>query len=295
MERADAVMKEIGQPYEIILVNDCSPDDVTWKTIVSLSDRYENLVGLNLLYNVGQYKAILCGFAHARGKYIITMDDDLQHPPEEIKTLVETMHERKHLLCIIGKYKGKKHSFIRNLGSLAYEKMMMFLYKVPSGLALTSFRILTRELAETLLQCPTTKPVIGFLIVRVTNKIANVEVRHNAREQGKSGYNLINLMHQFLDCVLYASMVPLQLFSGIGFLTSFSAFLCAIIYFIQWMLGQISSPGYTSLILTISFFSGMILFGIGVLGEYIGRIVSEQVPTPRFYVQEKITRSPSLQ
>lgn len=287
VQRIESTMRQIGEPFEVILVNDCSPDDVTWPIIEELCQKFDFLTGIDLLYNVGQFRAVLCGFEHALGEFIITLDDDLQHPPEEIPKLVREMKENPELLCVMGKYEGKKHSFLRNLGSEFVAWIMQKAYNKPKGIKTTSFRILKRSLAETLVHYRTNRPLLGPLIVQTTRKVANVLVEHHPRPHGRSGYGIGRLISATFDSIIHASTVPLRAFASFGFCVAALAFLLAFVYFVRWCLGQIHSPGFTSLILTVSFFSGMILMGIGVLGEYIARIIAEVTGPPKYQIREK--------
>lgn len=285
-ERIAAVMIPIGS-FELILVNDKSPDEKTWEEIVKLAQEYEFIRGIDLLYNVGQFRATLCGLEHALGKFIITMDDDLQNPPEEIPKLLQAMKENPSMDCIMGKYARKHHSLLRNAGSCFLDKIMNRLYGKPPNITTSSFRIMTSQFVSTLIHYRIASPQLGPLIVALSKKISNVTVQHEVRKYGLSGYGFYQCVKETFRSIINASIAPLRMFSFLGFATAGIAFLIALFHLFRWALGGIGLPGFTSLILTISFFSGMVLAGIGVLGEYIGRIIHEISGLPRFIISKQ--------
>ena len=282
MRIGEVMRQEAPDRFEVILVNDCSPDAVTWMSIQHNAKKYSWVRGFNLLYNVGQFKAIMCGMEKARGQFVITMDDDLQHPPEEIPKLIHAINSDENVLCIMARYESKQHSLLKNAGSLLFQKMITLIYGKPHKIQTTSFRILRKELVEVLLAYRTTKPQISPLIVSITHKIKNVTVRHEPRKNGNSGYSLKKLMTTALDNVINSSTFPLRVCSLTGFLSAGGSVILALYYATRWLLNEIGVPGYTSQILLISFFGGMTLAGIGVLGEYIARIIAE-ITGPEIY------------
>jgi len=285
VSRITRAMTGTGKPFEILLVNDASPDRSTWPVIQKVAQEEGHVRGFDMLYNVGQFRALLCGFEQARGEFIITMDDDLQHPPEELPKLVRAMQEHPDMDCVMGLYESKSHSLFRNIGSVLVQKVMNKLYEKPEHITTTSFRIMKREVAEIALLYRTANPQLGPLIVRITRRIMNVPVEHHPRSRGKSGYGLRVLMRETLRSVVNASLAPLRLVSGIGMFFAAAAFVWGAALIVLRLLGDISVAGYTSLIVAIAFFSGMILFSIGILGEYIGRIINEISGMPRYTIR----------
>ena len=287
VQRTAEVMKRYSA-FEIILVNDKSPDGETWSMIERLAREHPYVRGMDLLYNVGQFRATLCGMEYATGEYVITMDDDLQHPPEELPKLIEAMGLNSTMDCIMGRYKTKKHSWIRNVGSRLMHSMMNCLYNKPSEIVTTSFRIMPASVAKALCLYRIASPQLGPLIVSVAKNVMNVPVEHHERSRGTSGYSLFRCIQETYQSVVNASILPLRWFSVIGFLTAGGAFLIGAYYLLKWSLHGVAVAGFTSLILTISFFSGMLLAGIGVLGEYIGRIIREITGMPRYQVYRTV-------
>lgn len=272
--------------FELILVDDCSPDAMTWPAIKRNAKKYPWVRGFNLLFNVGQFRAIMCGLQQVRGRFVITMDDDLQHLPEELPKLIRAINEDENILCVMGRYETKQHNIFRNVGSRLVGSIMNRLYGKPPDIQTTSFRIMRKELVGAITAYRTAKPQIGPLIVSTTQKIKNVPVHHVPRVRGLSGYQILQLINITLESIINASTFPLKFFSGIGFFCAAGSVLLAVMYFSRWLSGGISVAGYTSSILLITFFGGMTLAGIGVLGEYVARIITEITGPEQFRIKE---------
>lgn len=286
VKRIETAMTPLKEPFEVILVNDVSPDTVTWPKIVEMAARLPWVHGIDLLYNTGQFRATLCGIEHARGDYVITMDDDLQHPPEELPKLVAAMHDHSTMDCIMGRYECKRHGILRNAGSRLVAGIMFKLYDKPADVVTTSFRIMRRDFAQTLLLYRVAHPQLGPLIVRLSRKVMNVSVEHHPRPHGRSGYALGKMMRETWQSIINASVAPLRFVSLTGAGVAALGFLYGAALVFRRAFGGITVPGYTSIIVTIAFFSGLILVSIGVLGEYLGRIIQELTGMPKYTVRE---------
>ncbi len=275
-------------PFELILVNDRSPDDLTWREIQRLSREHAFVRGIDLLYNVGQFRTLLCGLERASGEYVITMDDDLQHPPEELPKLIEAMAANPGTDCIMGRYTDKRHARLRNAGSTMIRVLMNRFYNKPASLVTTSFRIMPASFAKAITLYRIASPQLGPMIVSISKNVMNVPVRHDQRRFGKSGYRFYHCLRESFRSIINSSIVPLRVFTVFGLASSFVAFGIGSFFLVRWACGGIRVPGFTSLILAISFFCGMILAGLGVLGEYTGRIIQELTGMPRFHVREEV-------
>lgn len=292
--RISSALSPLGETFEVILINDASPDEVTWPKIEELAARHSWIRGYDMLYNVGQFITIVCGLEHAKGELILTMDDDLQHPPEELPKLIEALREQLDIVCVMGIYETKRHSWLRNVGSRLYSFILQRFYGKQGTIKTTSFRIMRRELAEAITRYRSARPLLGSMTVQLTQRIKNIQVAHHPRSRGRSGYRLRQLIGRTLDAVVYKSTVPLRFFSVFGFCTAVLAFVLGIIVFVRWLLGDIGVAGYASLILTIAFFSGTILMGIGIVGEYIARIIGEISGPARYQIRRAAgTRIPA--
>jgi polyisoprenyl-phosphate glycosyltransferase len=285
--RIHNVFTLLNETYELILVNDCSRDN-SWEIITNLKKYNSNIRAFNLVFNVGQFTATFCGMEYAEGEYIITIDDDLQNPPEEIPKLIKLITENSHYDCVDGIPHNKQHNIFRNAGSWAIRLLYEKLWFKDKAIKNSSFRIFTSEIKNRLLMFETRSPVTSGLILKLTDKVGNVTVHHEKRKYGKSNYNLIRLVSATFDNIVNYSTLPLQIVARFGILTSILSFFIAVFYTIQYIRGVITQPGFFSIIVTISFFSGLILLSIGVLGEYIMRIIKEVNHSPKYIIKDKL-------
>jgi len=265
--RIISVVGRIGLTYEIIFIDDGSPDD-SWKILENLYQKDKHVKAVQLTQNYGQHNAIMCGFTIARGQMVITLDDDLQNPPEEIPKLIDKIREGYDV--VYGEYKYKQHSLFRNFGSMLIQFLYKFIFKVSGNL--TSFRIIKKEIVDGLLEYKRNYTFIDGLLAWQTKNIGYVEVEHNIRASGKSGYNLKKLIQLSLNMMTNFSIFPLQLASIIGFLLSFLGLGMAAFFIIKKLFFGIPVTGFASIIVSITIFSGAQLVTIGLIGEYIGRI-----------------------
>lgn len=284
VQRLRPVMESLGKPYEVLLVNDASPDD-TWQVIGELAARYPEVRGIDLQFNTGQYRAILCGLEHARGQIVVLMDDDLQHPPEEVPVLVRALEEHPQWDCVMGRYVRKHHSWWRNLGSAAMTWLNSWLYGKPRHVVGSSFQAMRKGLAQALCQHGAFHFILNPVIYRTTRRIGNVPVRHEPRRRGRSNYGPLKLLGLVVNNILSASTLPLRMLSLFGFLTSALSAVLALWYFLLWLTHHTKQSGFTTLVLLVLFFGGMTLLGIGLVGEYLLRIMDEVRRPPRYVIR----------
>jgi glycosyltransferase involved in cell wall biosynthesis len=280
----DQILKELACKCEVILVDDCSPDNLRQVAMQEL-EKYPNLHYVELMFNVGQFRALMCGLAKSKGQFVVTMDDDLQHPPSEIKKLYSFLHDHPELDAVFGQYEQKKHSWIRNLGSLLKTKIHIHTFRQPPGLFMSAFRCLRRPLVDALLTNRTHYPVLGPLILSTTRRIKNVTVIHHERRHGRSGYNFFRLISATLDNILSFSSLPLKVISGFGICISFFSFLLGLIYFGIYFVQDSGVLGWTSLFLAINFYGGILLLALGIIGEYLVRIFGESKGQPLYIIR----------
>ena len=285
-ERLTAVLEDVCPDYEIILVDDASPDE-SWKVMKALREREPRIRLIQHMRNFGQHKAILCGMAYARGKLVATMDDDLQHPPEELPKLLDAIRTQDRIDVVMGAYVLKQHSWFRNLGTKTINAVTSHVFNKDSDLKLTSFRIMRRAIVRELMKYEIDCPRIGQLLLLTTNRIANVPVRHDAREHGRSGYTLRRLVANALDNILSNSSLPLQIVSYMGFACSFLSVVLGMYYLYKYLFVGISMPGWTTIILLMLMFFGILFFSLGIIGEYLIRILREAKRSPRSAVREE--------
>ncbi len=287
IERLTQVMDKIGQIYEIILVNDVSMDN-SWEAIVKLKEKYPQISAFNLMNNVGQNRALMCAFDNVNGEYVITMDDDLQNPPEEIPKLIKAIKNSPEMDCIIGVPRKKHHSFYRNLGTLFVRYINNKIVGKPKELKTSSFRIFKRYIKNALILYKTRNPVITALILKSTKHIANITIEHCDRKHGSSGYSLSCLFKVTLDNVLNFSTLPLKFISCLGLVVSLGSLLLLIFYIITYFQGAIKIPCWITLVFLLTFFCGLVFFSIGLIGEYLIRIIQEVNHSPRYIIRDKL-------
>lgn len=285
--RIKATFEKMDEEFEIILVDDSSKDK-SYKVMKELNDRDSRVKVVQLARNFGQHAAILCGLSLSKGEYIVTMDDDLQHPPEEIPKLIAKMQEDDAVDVVIGCYNSKKHSWFRNLGTTVMNVFSSYAFKKDADLQLTSFRLMKRYVADAMVNdMHLSYPRIGHLLLDVCNRIVNVVVEHDARQYGKSGYSLKRLVRDFFSNIMYNSALPMKAVSTMGLVSSVLSILIGIFFLIRYIFWGISVVGWTTLILVTTFFSGIILFSIGIMGEYMMRILTETKKMPNYIMRDK--------
>lgn len=263
----------VKESFEIILVDDASLNPDTWKILEDIHKKDARVRIIQLMKNFGQHNAIMCGLKHSTGDFIITMDDDLQHPPEEISKLIESLRHQLQYDVILGVPQYRKHATYRNIGSFVLNKFLGFAIKKPKHITLSSFRIITADLKEAMLSYTGHIVTIGSLICQTTKNIANIEVRHNLRRFGKSNYSPSKLLQLAVANIFNFSSFPLKLISALGFLSFLFSMIFASCVIYRRITGSLAQPGFSTIVVLISFFSGLILFSFGILGQYVIRIM----------------------
>lgn len=274
--------------HEIIFVNDCSPDHgVTWNSILQLVENGSGIIGIDLQKNVGQTKAILAGMAHSDGDIVVLMDDDLQHSPSDIPELISPICSGR-VDCSIASFSTKKHSLFRNLGSRLVRFTYRRLHSLPSNIVMSSFRSFTRDVNDLMLRNRTSNPVLGAILLRSARTFENVDITHHPRKFGASGYKVGKLVKATLDNIFLATTFPLRIFSYIGLIISAISILGSAYYATQFILIGTAVPGFTTLVLLQLFLIGITSIGLGLMGEYIDRILDEVDHRPRWHIREKV-------
>ena len=221
----------------------------------------------------------------ACGDFVMTMDDDLQHPPEEIPKLIQKMRETPECDCVLGAFPTPQQTLTRRLGSRFSQQLNKWFYGKPPELKLSAFRLMTRITAHAVCAHGTLRPVIGPILLRCTKRIVNVDVTHAPRPHGQSGYSLTSLIRAVVDYIVSGTTVPLKFFSALGLVVSATSFLLILWYLMLYLAGQIREAGFTTLVLLITFFGGTILLAVGTLGEYVIRVVQETSRAPRYIIR----------
>lgn len=282
MNRLSKVIDPITKSYEIILVDDGSGDD-SWSVIQVLRETYsEHLVAVQLMRNYGQHNTLMCGLGMARGEYVITMDDDLQNPPEEIPKLLA--HIKRHSLDLVyGCPSERRHAAWRNIGSRLVIHFYHTVFRNP--VTPTPFRIMRRQLAQSVMFYDLNFTFLDGLLAWCTSRIGGVEVEHHPRAQGGSGYSVAKLLLMALNLYTNFSLIPLQIVSGLGFVTALSGFSVGLYYLIQFLAASIEVPGFASTIIAVLILGGAQLLALGVIGEYLGRLHLNVNRKPQYVIR----------
>ena len=271
--------------FEMIFVDDASTDG-SWIEIEKLKNDFpDKISGIQLSRNFGQHNATLCGINQARGQFIITIDDDLQNPPEEIPMLINKQQETGAELVygIFGK--NKHHARWRNAGSKVVKKMSKTYRKTPGDGS--SFRLLNRSLADHLQRHDHSFIFLDEVLLWYTNSVAFALVKHEKRKYRQSGYSPFKIWKLTANLVFYYTNLPLKLLFYGGLSMSFIGFVL-IMYFLTMKILHDVPLGYTSLIVAILFSSSVILLGMGVIGEYLSRIYNMLNKKPPYAVRKQI-------
>lgn len=271
---------------EIVLVNDNSRDSSHLICRRLQQEQPEKIVYLRLSRNFGEHCAVMAGLNHVSGEICVIMDDDFQNPPEEVGGLLAEME--KGYDVVYTQYPVKRDSFFRNLGSLANDKMANLILRKPADLYLSSFKVMNSFMVSEIIKYHGPDPYIDAIILRSTDNIGRIRVRHDERKHGSSGYNMKKLISLWGNMVISFSLVPLRLIGIIGLaLTVYGAYL-GIDAFIGWTLPTVQDPSeYETLTAVTAFFRGFQMLAISVVGEYVGRIYLSLNADPQFVIREK--------
>lgn len=283
-------MEELSDKYEyeIILVNDASPDG-TFNVICKLADTYPNITGIDLAKNFGQHAALMAGFAHVSGDILVCLDDDGQTPANEVYKLLDKIEEGEDV--VYARYGHKKHSLFRNFGSFINEKMTEFLLGKPKELYVSSYFAAKRFIVDEMLRYDKSYPYVIGLVLRSTKRIANVNVNHREREVGRSGYTLGKLLGLWMNGFTAFSVKPLRIATWTGISCAILGFIYGLYTIIKkFVLGDAVAVGFSALMSSVMFIGGMILFMLGILGEYIGRMYISMNNAPQYVIREVVKK-----
>jgi glycosyltransferase involved in cell wall biosynthesis len=272
--------------YEVILVNDGSRDE-SWEVIEELAARQPCVRGVNLLRNYGQHNALLCGIRLANHDLIVTMDDDLQHPPEEIPKLLDTLAEGFDV--VYGTPQKEQHGLLRDLASQVTKLALQSAMGAETARKASAFRVFRTHLRDGFAGYHGPFVSIDVLLTWSTTRFAAVAVRHDPRRAGVSNYTVGKLLAHALNMMTGFSTLPLQLASVIGFV--FTVFGIAVLL---WAVGRYivlggSVPGFPFLASVIAIFSGAQLFSLGIIGEYLARMHFRIMDRPTYVIKTQLT------
>lgn len=287
VDQIKKVFDGVGEEYEIILVNDHSPNPESWNVIRTICSSEPKVKGVQLSRNFGQQSATMCGLSLARGRYVITMDDDGQHNPKHIPLLIEQQIDHE---IVIAHLQSKKHSFSKRFLSRIKGHFDRIILGKPKGIQLSAFRLLSRNVVDGMLSIKTPTPFIPALMFYVSKDVKSVPVPHEKRVEGKTGYTLFKLIKLFSFLLINNSSLLLRYIGNVGLTVSGASILFIFYLFLQKILNDTALQGWTSTIVLILFFGGLQLFAIGVIGEYLIRIIRNVEEKPAFHIKEILNK-----
>lgn len=280
-----AAVEPLGQPFEIILVEDGGPDN-SWEAIEAACEKDTRVKGIKLSRNFGQHYAITAGLEASCGKWIVVMDCDLQDRPDEIPSLHQKALEGYDL--VLAQRALRQDGFFKKLSSKVFYSIFSYLTDTPQDSSVGNFGIYSRKVVDAILSMgdhirffPTMSNWVGF-------ERAYLEVKHAERAEGKSSYSLRGLMKLAFDNMIAFSDKPLRIMVNFGAFISIISFGIGMFYLIQYFYGLISEPGFTTLIVSIWFLSGIMIFMLGIVGIYVGKNFEKSKNRPVYIIQKRI-------
>ena len=274
-----------GYEYEIVLVNDCSPD-ATFSVIRKLCEENKNIIGINHAKNFGQHAALMAGFHFVSGDIVVCLDDDGQTPADEVDKLIDKIEEGYDV--VYAQYDHKQHSGFRNWGSHLNKKMTEVMLNKPKELYVSSYFAARRFVVDEMLNYKGAYPYVIGLVLRTTKNICNVSVNHRERMEGTSGYTFKKLLGLWMNGFTSFSIIPLRIASYSGSCIAFIGFIYAIYVIIRKLVDPTRMLGWSSTIAVILILGGFILLVLGLIGEYVGRIFISINNSPQYVIKNII-------
>lgn len=271
--------------FEIILVDDYSKDNSN-KVCKNLAIKNNNIKLISLCKNYGQHSAIMAGLTFCKGEYVVLMDDDMQNPPEEVSKLIHKIEKGYDVVC--GARQEYRQNAFRKFGSSLNNQMFNIMLDKDKGLIMSNFLVMRKYIVKELIKYDGPYPYIQGLILRTTRNVTHVLVEHQKREVGKSNYNLLKLLRLWTNGLTNFSIKPLRISTFLGTFFALVGFIVSLVLFIRKIVNPSIQLGWTSLMVTIVFLSGVQLISIGMLGEYIGRLFMFQNKSPQFVIKEVV-------
>lgn len=290
-EIKETVKSREGWDYQIVLVNDCSPDE-TFSVIRELCEEDSRIIGVDMSRNFGQETAIVAGLGYATGDAIVVMDDDGQHPTHEMWKLIEKMQEGYDI--VYAAFPHKHHSWFKRFTSNLHGVINEWIGCKPKGIILSSFWCLSPFCAKELSKYHSPFTSRGGYMMRITQRFANVEIdEHRDRLAGSSGYNLKKLLELWFSNFTNFSIVPIRAMAKLGWIVAAAGFLFGLYLIIRKLVDPSVAIGYTSIMSVILFIGGVIMAMIGFMGEYIGRTYMTVSGMPQFIVRQTVNTDKS--
>jgi len=285
VDRVVEVFTEAGLRHEVVLVNDGSTDG-SWDVIAERARRIPSVVALDLLKNYGQHYANLAGLRQATGDYVITMDDDLQNPPDQALVLIDKAmagHE-----VVFGEFEQKQAASHRRLGSRLIGLINRRVFGQPPDLVVSNFRILRRDVVDRILSSRTSYPYLTGQALMFSGNRANVTVRHDPRPRGKSTYTMVKILRLVFTILFSYSSWPLRAAALLGFAISGLSLLLGGFLVVRALVTNGGVPGWTSIMVLISLFAGFVIALLSMIGEYVVRTLNTVSTEESFHVVRQV-------
>ena len=290
IQRLAAVLPTLAGAYEVVLVNDGSRDD-SWEAVVVLAQQYSWVTGINLMRNYGQHNALLCGIRAAHYERIVTMDDDLQHPPEELPKLLAPLDQGYDV--VYGTPQQEQHGLWRNLASQITKLALQGAMGATTARQVSALRAFRTQIRDAFQSYSGPFVSIDVLLTWGTVRFTSVRIPHVTRKIGVSNYTLRKLIVHALNMMTGFSTVPLQIASLIGFAFTLVGLLVLLYVLGRYMIQGGSVPGFPFLASIIAIFSGAQMFALGIIGEYLARIHFRTMDRPPYAIRVVIDEDQS--
>lgn len=286
-ERLNKTLSTITNDFEIIMVNDSSPDNA-WEDIKELAKKDNRVKGINLSRNFGQHKAITAGLDYAKGDWIVVMDCDLQDQPEEIVKLYNKAIEGYDI--VFGRRAERKDTFFKKLSSKLFYKVYDYFTESKIDNTIANFSIISKKVLNTLKKMREQNRTYPLFVNWVGFKRTEINIEHSSRDEGKSSYTLSKLINLAIDSIVSQSNKPLKLSIKFGFMVSFLSLIYGVLLIVRYLISGVPVEGWTSVMVSIYFIGGLLFANMGILGLYIGKIFDETKKRPIYIVQETTFR-----
>ncbi len=285
-EVVDLCMEEFdkmdGYECEMILVNDFSRDG-TFEAIRRAAEKYPNVTGISLAKNFGQHAAIMAGLHYVRGELVVGMDDDMQNHPSQIRQFLEK--EKEGYDVVFGVFQERKFGFMKNLTGAVSRFLLWHLLERPKGIQMSSFWLARRYVIEKVKEYEGNNAFIQLLFFRTTHNMANIEIEHYEREVGQSNYTFRKGLKLFMSFMNY-STIPLRLATVFGVLFSMAGFIAALVVLIHKLVDPSVAVGWSSLMCAMLILFGIVFLMLGILGEYVGKLILTSSKTPQYVIRD---------
>jgi undecaprenyl-phosphate 4-deoxy-4-formamido-L-arabinose transferase len=285
VEQLANCLPTLTEKYEILLVNDGSKDN-SWQKIEEIVKTYPNTSGINLMRNYGQHNALLCGIRAAKFDLVVTMDDDLQHPPETIHILLEKLEEGYDV--VYGSPITEKHGLFRDATSLITKIVLQSVMNVDTARYVSAYRVFRTDLRDAFENYQGSNVSIDVLLTWGTSRFTYVKVEHHPRFAGTSNYTLRKLISHAMNMITGFSTIPLRISSGIGFFFTLFGIIVLFYTLIHYMIVGGVVPGFTFTASLIAIFSGAQLFALGIMGEYLARMHFRLMDKPSYAIKKTV-------